>query len=59
MKEEMYTLLNRGIWEFNNLPYEKDVVGCYWVFAIKYHLDRTIEWSKAWLVAKGILKLMV
>ena len=55
----MYTLLNRGIWEFNNLPYEKDVVGCYWVFAIKYHLDRTIEWSKAWLVAKGILKLMV
>lgn len=30
----------------------KEVVGCRWVFAIKYHLDIMIERLKARLVAK-------
>ena len=35
------------------LPKEKKIVGCKWIFTIKYKADETIERYKARLVAKG------
>ena len=42
-----------GTWEMVNLPKGKKLVGCKWVFTLKYHADGTIERHKARLVAKG------
>ena len=40
-------------WEVVNLPREKKVVGCKWVFTIKSRVDGSVERYKARLVAKG------
>jgi len=40
-------------WETVLLPKNKTVIGCKWVFKIKYNADRTVERYKARLVAKG------
>lgn len=42
-----------GTWSVTSLPPGKNVVGCKWVFTIKYNSDGTIERYKARLVAKG------
>ena len=36
-----------------DLPKKKKLVGCKWVFTIKYNSDGTIERHKARLLAKG------
>ena len=43
MDEEMIALSNNGTWELTNLPPGKQVVGCRWVYVVKYHPDGTIE----------------
>ena len=53
MNEEMKALQKNSMWEVVDLPEEKILVGCRWVFTIKYKVDGTIEWCKARLVAKG------
>jgi len=40
-------------WEIILLPKDKTVIGCEWVFKIKYKADGIIERYKARLVAKG------
>ncbi|KAL9840999.1 putative RNA-directed DNA polymerase [Arabidopsis thaliana] len=40
-------------WSVTSLPPGKNVVGCKWVFTIKYNSDGTVERYKARLVAKG------
>jgi len=40
-------------WKTVLLPKNKTVIGCKWVFKIKYNADRTVERYKARLVAKG------
>ena len=40
-------------WEKCRIPKGKKVVGCKWVFTIKYKSDGTIERYKGRLVAKG------
>lgn len=52
MQEEMTTLINNGSWTLGSLPTGK-VVGCKWVYSIKFQSDGTVDWSKAQLVAKG------
>ena len=49
---------NKGIgkkWDLEvmNLPRGKKLVGCKWVFTVKYKADGTVERYKARLVAKG------
>ena len=44
--------LNKN-WSVVSLPPGKIVVGCKWVFTIKFRADGTVECYKARLVAKG------
>ena len=53
MEAEMSALEKNKTWERCILPVGKKMVGCRWVFAIKYRADGTIERHKARLVAKG------
>uniref|UniRef100_A0A2N9GQ49 Reverse transcriptase Ty1/copia-type domain-containing protein n=1 Tax=Fagus sylvatica TaxID=28930 RepID=A0A2N9GQ49_FAGSY len=51
--EEMNALRKNGTWELVDLPRDKKIVGCKWVFSVKYKADGSIERYKARLVAKG------
>ncbi|GAA0149543.1 transmembrane signal receptor [Lithospermum erythrorhizon] len=51
--EEMKALEKNETWNLVTLPREKRVVGCKWVFTIKYNEKGIIERYKARLVAKG------
>ena len=51
--EEIRALEKNGTWVISELPPEKKLVGCKWIFTIKYKADGSIERLKARLVAKG------
>lgn len=50
--ETMRALEKNGTWKMVNLPKDKKLVGCKWVFTIKYKADGPIERYKVRLVAK-------
>ena len=43
MKVEMDALEKNETWELVELPKEKKLVGCKWVFTVKYKVDGTLE----------------
>ena len=49
----MQALDDNGTWDLVPLPTEKKVIGCRWVFAVKFNPDRSVAILKARLVAKG------
>lgn len=51
--EEMKALEKNATWEKVKLPSGKKLVGCKWVFTVKYNSDGSLERRKARLVAKG------
>lgn len=51
--EEIRALVKNVTWEKVDLPDGKTVVGCKWVFTVKYNSDGSLERYKARLVAKG------
>ncbi|KAM7491063.1 hypothetical protein LguiA_033984 [Lonicera macranthoides] len=51
--EEMRALEKNATWEKVKLPEGKTVVGCKWIFTVKYNSDGSVERYKARLVAKG------
>lgn len=53
MEEEIKALVKNKTWEKCRISKGKNVVGCKWVFTIKYKSDGTIKRYKARLVAKG------
>lgn len=53
MREEMDALEKNKTWEIVEKPKEKNLVGCKWVFTLKYKADGSLERYKARLVAKG------
>ena len=53
MKTEMNALEKNSTWELVELPEDKHVVGCKWVYSIKYNEKGEVERYKARLVAKG------
>ncbi|KAI4348030.1 hypothetical protein L6164_008793 [Bauhinia variegata] len=53
MNEEMSSLQRNNTWDLVDCPTEKRLVGCQWVYTVKYKPDGTIERFKARLVAKG------
>lgn len=52
MNEE-HSLEKNDTWSLVSLPPSKHVVGCKWVYKLKYHADGSLEHFKACLVAKG------
>ncbi|GJX06710.1 retrovirus-related pol polyprotein from transposon TNT 1-94 [Tanacetum coccineum] len=51
--DEMKALKKNETWDQCALPQGKKVVGCRWIFTVKYKPDGTVERYKARLVAKG------
>jgi len=51
--EEMKALQKNKTWSARTLPAGRRIVGCKWVFTIKYNSDGSIGRYKARLVAKG------
>ena len=53
MAEVLQALNSIHTWDLVDLPPNKSVVGCKWIYKIKTHADESIEWYKARLVTKG------
>ena len=53
MNVEIEALEKNKTWELVKLPAGKKLVGCKWVYTVKYRADGSIERYKARLVAKG------
>ncbi|GKU86831.1 hypothetical protein SLEP1_g1306 [Rubroshorea leprosula] len=53
MIEEMNALDKNETWDIVTRPKERRIVGCKWVFTVKFKVDGTLERYKARLVAKG------
>ena len=52
MDKKIATLEQNNTWSLTPLPYGKILIGCKWVYKIKYNSDGSIERYKARLVAK-------
>ena len=53
MNEEMKSLQKNSTWKVVELLEGKKLVGCRWVFTVKYKVDGTTEQFKARLVTNG------
>ena len=53
MSAELEALKANNYWSILSLPVGKHVVGCKWVYRVKYNTDGSIERYKVHLVAKG------
>ena len=51
--EEMKALESNQTWELVDIPKTKKIIGCKWLFTIKYKSDGSIDRYKARLVAQG------
>ena len=53
MEAKMSTLFENATWSLVTHPLGKTIVGCHWVYTVKYLPNCSIERLKARLVAKG------
>lgn len=53
IQAEISALRQNSNWTLVDLPHRKPVIGCKWVYQIKYKADGKVERYKARLVAKG------
>jgi len=52
MDEEMEALASRGTWELVSAPTDAVIVGCRWVFTLKYRPNDSVDRYEARLVAE-------
>ena len=55
--EEMEALTSRGTWELVSALTDAMIVGCHWVFTLKYHPDGFVDRYKVRLVANGYTQI--
>ena len=53
MQREIVALQSNETWELVDPPPDASIIGCKWVFKLKYKADGTLERHKARLVEKG------
>ncbi|KAL5537784.1 hypothetical protein UlMin_045380 [Ulmus minor] len=53
MDKEYAALVKNNTWDLVDSPPDMNIIGCKWVFKIKYKADGSIDRHKARLVAKG------
>ncbi|XP_047949140.1 uncharacterized mitochondrial protein AtMg00820-like [Salvia hispanica] len=53
MLSEFLALLKNKTWILTTLPPGKNLIGCTWIFKLKFHLSGAIARHKARLVAQG------
>lgn len=58
MQTELNALESNNTWEITDLPPNKRVVGCKWIFKVKYKADGSLDRYKARLVAKGFTQTL-
>ena len=57
MVDKIQALDDNGTWDLVPLPTVKKVIGCHWVFAVKFNSDGSIARLKVRLVAKGFAQI--
>ena len=57
MEAEMSALSQNATWSLVTRSQEKTIVGCRWMYTVKYLPDGSIEHLKARLVAKGYTQI--
>ena len=57
MDDEMSTLHALDAWNLVPLPPGKSIVGCRWVYTVKYSPDRQVDRLKARLVTKDFTQI--
>lgn len=57
--EELWNLDSYQIWYYIILPPNRKLIGCKWVFKVKYNPDKSIKKCKARLVTQGFSQVYV
>ena len=57
MDEELWNLDSHQTWSYTLLPQARKVIGCKWVFKVKYQANSSIERFKPHLVTQGFFQV--
>ena len=47
MEEEMHVLMENETWDLVNVPKGMKLIGCQWVYKVKYNVDGSVNRYKA------------
>ena len=53
MEEEMCTLAKHETWDLVDTPKDVKLIGCMWLYKVKYNTNDSVNRYKPRLVAKG------
>lgn len=56
MGEDMHILISRETWNLITLSVDACIIGCCWVYSVKYKPNYSIDRYKSRLVAKGFFQ---